>query len=93
MSQLRQRFGAAMMRAILPALFALCVGGCEFARTNEPYQPSRGASVADWDANRAACVQEASVPAEFYQLAVWRTETTPGCDSLGKMIRAAPDTW
>jgi hypothetical protein len=93
MSLRRQRLGTAMMRAALSALVALCVGGCEFARTNVPYQPSRGASVADWDGNRAACVQEASMPVERYQLAVWRTETTPGCESLGRMMRAAPEIW
>jgi hypothetical protein len=93
MSLRRERLRAAMMRAALSALVALCVEACEFARTNEPYQPSRGASVADWDGNRAACVQEASTPVELYQLAVWRTETTPGCESLGQMMRAAPETW
>ena len=91
MSQRRQRFGAALMRAALSALFALCIGGCEFARTNVPYNPWRGASSDDWNALRTACAEDGRVPVQLYQWAVVRSETALDCEPLGQVTRAPPE--
>lgn len=87
MSQRRQRFGASLMRAAFSALFALCIGGCELARTNVPYEPTGGTAIAGWDANRAACAEDGRVPVQLFQYAVLRTETALGCEPLGQITR------